>query len=62
MFIYDNIPSKYNLILLFKCNSSLFNTIYVCLDTIFLCFCEDCEKNDGVDKPYFMSKVFFDNV
>lgn len=26
------------------------------IDTIFLCFCEDCEENNGVDKPYFMSR------
>lgn len=26
------------------------------IDTLFLCFCEDCEINDGIDKPYFMSK------
>jgi hypothetical protein len=25
------------------------------IDTIFLCFCEDCELNDGEAKPYFMS-------
>jgi hypothetical protein len=62
MFKYDNVLPKYNLIVMLKGNSSLFNTIYVCLDTIFLCFCEDCEKNDGVDKPYFMSKVFFNYI
>jgi len=26
------------------------------IDTIFLCFCEDCEMNDGLEKPYYMSK------
>lgn len=26
------------------------------IDTIFLCFCEDCEQNDGVSKAYFMSR------
>ena len=26
------------------------------IDTLFLCFCEDCELNDGIEKPYFMSK------
>lgn len=25
------------------------------IDTIFICFCEDCEMNDGVTKPYFMN-------
>ena len=28
----------------------------ITIDTIFLCFCEDCERNDGVSKPYYMSK------
>ena len=27
----------------------------LCIDTIFVCFCEDCERNDGVQKPYYMS-------
>lgn len=26
------------------------------VDTIFICFCEDCEENDGVSKPYYMSE------
>ena len=26
------------------------------VDTIFLCFCEDSDKNDGIKKPYYMSK------
>ena len=26
------------------------------IDTLFLCFCVDSDKNDGVDKPYYMSK------
>ena len=25
------------------------------IDTIFLCFCEDSERNDGITKPYYMS-------
>ena len=26
------------------------------IDTIFLCFCEDCERNDGtLARPYFMT-------
>ena len=26
------------------------------IDTLFLCFCVDSDKNDGVAKPYYMSK------
>ena len=25
------------------------------VDTIFLCFCEDSDRNDGVERPYYMS-------
>merc|ERR1712154_754312 len=25
------------------------------VDTIFLCFCEDSDRNDGQDRPYYMS-------
>ncbi|XP_062578584.1 choline transporter-like protein 1 isoform X1 [Saccostrea cucullata] len=28
----------------------------ITIDTIFLCFCEDCRENDGINKPYYMSK------
>lgn len=32
------------------------------IDTIFLCFCEDCERNDGLSRPYFMSSGLMDFV
>ncbi|XP_014243856.1 choline transporter-like protein 1 [Cimex lectularius] len=32
------------------------------IDTIFICFCEDCEINDGISKPYFMSKGLMEFV
>lgn len=25
------------------------------IDSIFICFCEDCSKNDGINRPYYMS-------
>ncbi len=34
------------------------------IDTIFLCFCEDSDRNDGVKRPYYMSaglKKFLDD-
>ncbi|XP_059470748.1 choline transporter-like protein 1 isoform X2 [Neocloeon triangulifer] len=38
-----------------------FMTIYeMAIDTIFICFCEDCEMNDGVAKPYFMSRALME--
>ncbi|XP_033112435.1 choline transporter-like protein 1 [Anneissia japonica] len=37
--------------------SHIFMTVYeMAIDTLFLCFCEDCKANDGIQKPYFMSK------
>ncbi|XP_055621858.1 choline transporter-like 2 isoform X3 [Toxorhynchites rutilus septentrionalis] len=38
--------------------ASVFFSVYsVAVDTLFLCFLEDCERNDGsAEKPYFMSK------
>ncbi|BET01188.1 Plasma-membrane choline transporter [Nesidiocoris tenuis] len=37
--------------------ASIFFGVYsMAVDTLFLCFLEDCERNDGsVEKPYFMS-------
>lgn len=32
------------------------------IDTIFLCFCEDCEQNDGITRPYYMSKGLMEFV
>ena len=36
--------------------SSFFNVYAMAVDTLFLCFLEDLERNDGTpSKPYFMS-------
>ncbi|XP_076844718.1 choline transporter-like protein 2 isoform X2 [Brachyhypopomus gauderio] len=33
-----------------------FSVYAMCVDTLFLCFCEDLERNDGsVERPYFMT-------
>lgn len=32
------------------------------IDTIFICFCEDYEENDGLSKPYYMSKELMEFV
>lgn len=43
--------------------SHCFLTVYeMVIDTIFLCFCEDCEQNDGISKPYYMSKDLMEFV
>ncbi|XP_054713879.1 choline transporter-like protein 2 [Uloborus diversus] len=37
--------------------SAFFNVYGMAVDTLFLCFLEDCERNDGSpEKPYYMSK------
>ncbi|XP_043860934.1 choline transporter-like protein 4 [Dromiciops gliroides] len=37
--------------------SGFFSVFSMCVDTLFLCFLEDLERNDGsVDKPYYMPK------
>ncbi|KAG8428984.1 hypothetical protein GDO86_018659, partial [Hymenochirus boettgeri] len=33
-----------------------FSVYGMCVDTLFLCFCEDLERNDGsLERPYYMS-------
>ncbi|ETN64441.1 ctl transporter [Anopheles darlingi] len=40
-----------------------FMTVYeMTVDTIFLCFCEDCETNDGIGRPYYMSRGLMEFV
>ncbi|KAG5673587.1 hypothetical protein PVAND_003622 [Polypedilum vanderplanki] len=43
--------------------SHCFLTVYeMTIDTIFLCFCEDCEQNDGINRPYYMSRNLMEFV
>uniref|UniRef100_F6ZV03 Choline transporter-like protein n=1 Tax=Ciona intestinalis TaxID=7719 RepID=F6ZV03_CIOIN len=35
--------------------SAFFNVYSMAIDTIFLCFCDDQERNNGSDRPYFSS-------
>eukprot|EP00042_Codosiga_hollandica_P038302 m.310639 g.310639 ORF g.310639 m.310639 type:complete len:659 (+) comp55355_c0_seq1:221-2197(+) len=40
--------------------AELFLGIYkMTIDTIFLCFAEDCKHNNGLDRPYFMHANFY---
>jgi len=37
--------------------ATLFFSVYsMAVDTLFLCFLEDCERNNGKDRPFYMSK------
>ncbi|XP_051159972.1 choline transporter-like protein 1 isoform X2 [Leptopilina boulardi] len=41
----------------------VFISIYeMVIDTIFICFCEDCAKNDGINRPYYMSRGLMEFV
>ncbi|XP_015587340.1 choline transporter-like protein 1 isoform X2 [Cephus cinctus] len=43
--------------------SHCFISIYeMVIDSIFICFCEDCAKNDGINRPYFMSRGLMEFV
>ncbi|XP_059622600.1 choline transporter-like protein 1 [Phlebotomus argentipes] len=43
--------------------SHCFVAVYeMTIDTIFICFCEDCERNDGIAQPYFMSRGLMEFV
>jgi Plasma-membrane choline transporter len=43
--------------------SHCFLTVYeMTIDTIFICFCEDCERNDGITRPYYMSRGLMEFV
>ncbi|KAJ6645857.1 Choline transporter-like protein 1 [Pseudolycoriella hygida] len=43
--------------------SHCFISVYeMTIDTIFICFCEDCELNDGISKPYYMSRGLMEFV
>jgi solute carrier family 44 protein 1 (choline transporter-like protein) len=40
-----------------------FISVYeMAIDTVFICFCEDCDMNDGISKPYYMSKGLMEFV
>jgi solute carrier family 44 (choline transporter-like protein), member 1 len=46
---------------IYKYTRSSFNR-QMTIDTIFLCFCEDCERNDGLTRPFFMSRGLMEFV
>lgn len=54
---YNYIPAVILSIATYLVCSIFFNVYGMAVDTLFLCFLEDCERNDGSpEKPYFMSK------
>lgn len=54
---YNAVPTTIVVIASFLITSVFFGVYSMAVDTLFLCFLEDCERNDGTpEKPYFMSK------
>ncbi|XP_043653901.1 choline transporter-like 2 [Drosophila teissieri] len=54
---YIEVPTAVVVIAAFLITSVFFGVYSTAVDTLFLCFLEDCERNDGSpEKPYFMSK------
>ncbi|XP_026323830.1 CTL-like protein 2 isoform X2 [Hyposmocoma kahamanoa] len=53
---YSYVPAVILSIATYLVCTIFFNVYAMAVDTLFLCFLEDCERNDGSnDKPYFMS-------
>ncbi|XP_030369732.1 CTL-like protein 2 [Scaptodrosophila lebanonensis] len=53
---YKAVPTTVVVIASYLMTSVFFGVYSMAVDTLFLCFLEDCERNDGTpEKPYFMS-------
>jgi len=46
----------------FLISHSFISVYEMVIDSLFICFCEDCEMNDGLEKPYFMSRSLMEFV
>ncbi|XP_052747500.1 choline transporter-like 2 isoform X2 [Bicyclus anynana] len=54
---YNYVPAVILSVATYLICTIFFNVYSMAVDTLFLCFLEDCERNDGSpEKPYFMSK------
>ncbi|KAH8247236.1 hypothetical protein KR038_000744 [Drosophila bunnanda] len=54
---HNAVPTTVVVIAAFLITSVFFGVYSTAVDTLFLCFLEDCERNDGSpEKPFFMSK------
>ncbi|XP_001602653.1 CTL-like protein 2 isoform X1 [Nasonia vitripennis] len=54
---YWEVPAVMTAIASFLIATVFFKVHAAAIDTLFLCFLEDCERNDGTDsRPYYMSK------
>ncbi|XP_008190433.1 choline transporter-like 2 isoform X2 [Tribolium castaneum] len=54
---YEIVPVIVIMIITYIVATVFFNVYSMAVDTLFLCFLEDCERNDGSsEKPYYMSR------
>ncbi|XP_076319239.1 choline transporter-like protein 1 [Tachypleus tridentatus] len=61
---YTWVPVSLACVFTYLVAHSFLGVYEMAIDTLFLCFCEDCERNDGINKPYFMSRklmIFVEN-
>ena len=55
---YSATPTVFIVIGTYFITKSFFGVYAMAVDTLFLCFLEDMERNDGTpEKPYFMSRA-----
>ncbi|XP_032241921.2 choline transporter-like protein 4 isoform X2 [Nematostella vectensis] len=53
---YDVVPVIISVVFAYVVTVMFFDVYDMCIDTIFLCFLEDLERNDGsAEKPYYMN-------
>ncbi|XP_022236316.1 choline transporter-like protein 1, partial [Limulus polyphemus] len=53
---YTWVPVTIAYIFAFLVSHCFLGVYEMAIDTLFLCFCEDCERNDGINKPFYMGQ------
>jgi solute carrier family 44 (choline transporter-like protein), member 1 len=49
------VPLVISIVFAFMIVHCIMTVLEMTIDTIFICFCDDCEENNGTDRPYLMS-------
>uniref|UniRef100_A0A8D0AHH1 Choline transporter-like protein n=1 Tax=Sander lucioperca TaxID=283035 RepID=A0A8D0AHH1_SANLU len=58
MYFWLSCPHQTVVVLSYFIAHGFFSVYAMCVDTLFLCFCEDLERNDGsAERPYYMSST-----
>lgn len=53
---YIWVPVAVSIIFSYLIADCVLSVFEITVDTIFICYCEDLDKNDGVESPYYMSR------